>query len=198
LNHLVPRAQKLLSEFQEVQESSTQPTRQAVPLQRVTWSPPQPGRYKVNYDAAFFGDSNEVGIGVIIRNHNGEVMASLCHRIHYPHSVEAMEAYAARSAIQMAIDLGVQAIDIEGDSQTVVDALLNHAPCFTLYGNLINDTNIATQSCHFVQFLHVKRDGNSIAHSIAKRAKFSQPFEVWMESVPPDLVTIICTNFSIQ
>ena len=43
-----------------------------------------------------------------------------------------MEAYAARSAIQMAINLGPQANDIEGDSQTVVDALLNHAPCFTL------------------------------------------------------------------
>jgi hypothetical protein len=107
LNQLVPRAQKLLSEFQEVQESSTQPTRQAVPFQRVTWSPTQPGRYKVNYDVAFFGDSNEAGIGVIIRNHNGEVMASLCHRVHYPHLIKAMEAYAARSAIQMAIDLGL-------------------------------------------------------------------------------------------
>lgn len=67
-----------------------------------------------------------------------------------------METYAARSAIQLAIDLGLQAVDIEVDSQTVVNALLNHDPYFTLYGRLINDTKIAAQSCLSVQFLHVK------------------------------------------
>ena len=67
-----------------------------------------------------------------------------------------MEAYAVRSAIQLAIDLGLQAVDIEVDSQIVVNALLNHDPYFTLYGRLINDTKIAVQSCLSVQFLHVK------------------------------------------
>jgi ribonuclease HI len=63
-----------------------------------------------------FEETNEAGIGVIIRNHKGEVMVSMCHKIHYPHSVEAMEAYAARSAAQLAIDLGFKEVDIEGDS----------------------------------------------------------------------------------
>uniref|UniRef100_A0A2N9GDB5 Reverse transcriptase domain-containing protein n=1 Tax=Fagus sylvatica TaxID=28930 RepID=A0A2N9GDB5_FAGSY len=78
------------------------------------WKPPELGRYRVNYDGAVFRDSDEAGIGVIIRNHKGEVMGSLNQRIPFPHSIEAVEASAARSAIQFAKDLGFMQIDLGG------------------------------------------------------------------------------------
>jgi hypothetical protein len=86
-------------------------------------------------------------------------MASLCQRIHFPHSVAAMEAYAARSAIQLTSDLGLKEVDIEGDSQTIVNALLYSNPCCTLYRHLVNDTKLIAQSGLSVKFLHVKCDG---------------------------------------
>ena len=125
-------------------------------------------------------------------------MASLCQRIHFPHSVAAMEAYAARSAIQLTSDLGLKEVDIEGDSQTIVNALLNSNPCCTLYRHLVNDTKLIARSGLSVKFLHVKRDGNIVAHSLAKRARSSLPFKVWMESIPPDLVSILCTDYPSQ
>ena len=168
------------------------------PPTKVSWKPPQIGRYKANYDGAFFEETNEAGVGVIIRNHKGEVMAFLYQRILFPHSVEAMEAYAARSAIELMSDLGLKEVDFEGDSQTIVNALLNPEPCCALYGHLVNDTKLIAQASLSVHFLHVKRDGNLVAHSLAKRTKFSMPFEVWMESVPPDLVSILCIDFPSQ
>ena len=195
IDQLLHRAQRILTEFLEAQEAPNLPTRNAEHPIEVKWKPPEPGRYKINYDGAMFTETNEAGIGVIIRNHKGEAMASMCHRIPYPHLVEAMEAKAARSAAQLAIDLGIKEVDIEGDSKTIVNALLATTPCCTLYGHLINDTKNAAHSCLSVQFLHVKREGNSLAHSLAKRARFSQPLEVWMESVPPDVVSILCTDF---
>ena len=111
----MPHAQQLLSEFQAAQEfpaSNSGPSDSPSPI---SWQPPQPGRYKVNYDGALFDESNEAGIGVVIRNHMGEVMASLCQRVPFPHSVEAMEAYAAQSAIELSRDLGFKEIDMEGD-----------------------------------------------------------------------------------
>jgi ribonuclease HI len=90
----------------------------------IKWTPPAEGRYKVNYDGAIFSTTNDAGLGVIIRNARGEVMGSLCQRVPFPHSVEAVEASAARCAIQFAKDLGIMEIDLEGDSKTVVDALL--------------------------------------------------------------------------
>ena len=41
---------------------------------------PSPGMYKTNFDCAMFEDSRKAGIGVIIRNSRGEVMASLAKK----------------------------------------------------------------------------------------------------------------------
>ena len=79
-----------------------------------------------------------------------------------------------------------------------MNALCNPEPCNTLYGHLVNDTKRIAQEDLSVLYLHIKRDGNVLAHSLAKRAKFSKPYEVWMESVPPDLFSILCNDFIIQ
>ena len=42
---------------------------------------PSPRMYKTNFDRAMFEDSGKAGIGVIIRNSRGEVMASLAKKI---------------------------------------------------------------------------------------------------------------------
>ena len=43
-----------------------------------------------------FHDSGEAGLGVVIRNHEGEVMASLSEKIPPPPSVTQLELLAAR------------------------------------------------------------------------------------------------------
>ena len=47
----------------------------------IKWKPPDTDYFKVNFDGAMFDDTNEAGIGVIIRNNHGEVMASLSEKI---------------------------------------------------------------------------------------------------------------------
>ena len=135
---------------------------------------------------------------MIICDAQGAVMASLSERIPYPHSVEAVEAFAARSAAQFALDLGLRDVSFEGDSLKIISALQHHSPCNTQYGHLITDTKTIAQdfiSCHFV---HVKREGNRVAHSLAKRARHYEPFKVWMEAVPPDLHHVILSDFHLN
>ena len=40
------------------------------------WRAPQVGFVKVNFDGALFGDSNKSGVGIVIRDKNGAVLAS--------------------------------------------------------------------------------------------------------------------------
>ncbi len=149
----------------------------------------------MNFDGAIFAKSNEARLGAIIRNHRGEVMALLCQRIPYPHSVEAVEAFAARTTVNLVLDLGFREVDIEGDSLKIINVLLQNPPCYILYGHLITDTNIIAQNLISFQFMHVKRDGNTVAHSLAKRARHCEPFEIWIEFVPPDLQNILYSDF---
>jgi ribonuclease HI len=164
----------------------------------IKWKPPVEGRYKVNYDGAIFRNTNEAGLGVIIRNARGEVMGSLCQRVPFPHSIEAVEASAARCAIQFAKDLGLMEIDLEGDSKIVVDALLLSGPCITFYGHIIEDIKLIARGLCSVHFQHVKRDGNNLAHLLAKRARLNKSLEVWLESVPPELVSKLVLDSSFQ
>ena len=63
--------------------------------QPARWQPPGPGLYKVNVDGALFHADNTAGLGVVIRNEQGQVMVSLSERLPLPSSVIEVEALAA-------------------------------------------------------------------------------------------------------
>ena len=50
---------------------------QSEPVFQRTWLPPSNQLYKVNVDGAVFKDRNESGVGVIIRDVNGLVVAAM-------------------------------------------------------------------------------------------------------------------------
>ena len=79
--------------------------------------------YKTNYDRVVFEDSKEAGIGVIVRNDRGEVLAALSEKIPYPCSVVLVEVLAARRAVQFIMELGITQSIFEGDSEIVYKAL---------------------------------------------------------------------------
>lgn len=59
------------------------------------WTPPPAPTLKINYDGAVFRDSNEAGIGAVIRDNQGRVIESLAKLIALPQIVAAVEAAAA-------------------------------------------------------------------------------------------------------
>ena len=38
---------------------------------------------------------------------------------------------------------------------------------------------------------HTFRQGNAVADALARRAKLSFPFAIWLDSVPPDLIPFV-------
>lgn len=65
----------MLDEFQIANEKP-QPMRVSTTME-AKWCPPQPGSYKVNIDGTVFAKRKQVGIGVVIRDSVGEVVAAL-------------------------------------------------------------------------------------------------------------------------
>ena len=61
---------------------------------------------KINFDGALFGEFDEVGLGVVIRNSEGEVMAALSEKIMKPLVVETMELLAARRVVAFSLEVG--------------------------------------------------------------------------------------------
>ena len=55
-----------------------------------------------------FDSSHSLGVGAIIRNHNGAIMASYAEKLNRVYRAEEIEAFAALKALQFVFDLGFQ------------------------------------------------------------------------------------------
>ena len=109
--------------------------------------------------------------------------------------MESIEAWAAKRAIQFAIELGITEAEFEGDSQTIVAALTTPQPCSAPYGLMIADAQTLSLQLHQATFLHVRRQGNSLAHALAHMAKDKDSLQVWMEDVSPNLHSFFSLSF---
>lgn len=146
--------------------------------------PPLGELYKTNYDGAVFSESGEAGIGVVVRDAKGEVIAALAEKITYPGSVEMLEALAARRAVKFIVELGVSLSEFEGDSEVVCRALRTADRGHPSIGQIIKDTLSIVGSLRTYSFTHTRWQGNCVAHALAKRAIVSFLILVWMEHVP--------------
>ncbi|KAL0010668.1 hypothetical protein SO802_005776 [Lithocarpus litseifolius] len=87
------------------------------------WSPPSHPWYKVNTDAAVFSNLQTIGIGVIIRDHEGSVIATLSQHLLLPLGPLEAETKALDVAASFAWDMGIRDVVFETDSKVVSDAL---------------------------------------------------------------------------
>ena len=113
--------------------------------------------YKTNYDGAVFAESEEAGIGVIIRDVKGLVIVALAEKIPYPSSVEVLEALAARRVARFVVELSLTVSKFEGDSEVVWRALRIEDGAHSSIGEIIKDTLSIVGSLRTCSFSHTRR-----------------------------------------
>ena len=69
-------AKRYLSLHKSAMKTRVKPTRTA----RVKWKPLDRNSYKTNLDGAMFHNSGKAALGVVIQNHEGEVMVALSRK----------------------------------------------------------------------------------------------------------------------
>ncbi|XP_030930668.1 uncharacterized protein LOC115956420 [Quercus lobata] len=158
------------------------------------WSPSPLDSFKTKFDGAVFENSNEAGIGGVIRKSNGEINAALSEKIPLPPSVVILESLAARRAVLFALEVGITQSSFEGDSEIIMTSLKLGDNLSSSFGNLISDTLILASSLLNFSFSHTVRLGNVVAHALARRAFLYFSLTVWMESVPLDIFLLIAAD----
>nr|XP_023916941.1 uncharacterized protein LOC112028476 [Quercus suber] len=189
----VKRARELLQEFNDVQDT---PTRLTIPQEKAKWKPPGAGLFKINFDGAVFEDRSLAGLGIVIRDESGLIIAALSQKIPLPRSVDMVEALDARQALIFAQEISIFKAEVEGDSLNVIQALNNPKPNRTLMGHIISDIQCLGAAMQKCDFMHTRRGGNMLAHSLAQRAVLAADTDVWLEELPQDLVDIFQFDLS--
>ena len=155
------------------------------------WKAPPIGFVKVNFDAANSEVSRLSGVGVIIRDSSGDVLASCAEKIDQSYKAEDTEAMAALKALTFTHELGFQNVVLEGDALSLIQQLKSQDQNLSPWGLLVDDVKEYGTKFRRVLYSHVKRNGNSVAHNLAKHAICISDFQVWMEDVPSHIVPFL-------
>ena len=164
INH---KASSLINEFQVANFRPLTSTMKDLDL----WINPKPPWYKINTDGAVFTQQQAIGMGVIIRDHKGRVMAVLSKLLHFSLGPLEAEAKALEEAMEFAWDVGIQDAHFESNSFLLSNAVQGASI------PLVAISNIVTGICHKVQAFrsvlmsHVRWVGNKMVHILAQYAK---------------------------
>ena len=147
------------------------------------WTPPVGLRYKVNVDGVVFKTQKTAGVGVVVHDSNGLVVAALSRKINSPLGALEVEAKAAEAGISFARDIGIADFTVEGDSLVVYNSLSVEGDSLVVYNSLSGQSDPPSSVAHVISgilgmygiglqidFSHIRRQGNSPAHLLAKYA----------------------------
>ena len=149
-----------------------------------TWQPPKPPWYEANMDGAIFSQQKETGIGVVIRDHHGVVVAALGKKLKALLGAIEVEAKAMKEAVNFTWDIGIRDCLFESDSLTVVNAMLRLTNPPSSIANIIARSLSLLYKFRDVNFSHVVRSGNKVAHTLVQFARGVSDHNAWVEETP--------------
>ncbi|KAK3227318.1 hypothetical protein Dsin_007180 [Dipteronia sinensis] len=84
------------------------------------WSPPSVRKFKLNTDAAVDMVGGSVGIRILVRDSEGQVLASSAQKIVDGYPPQIAEAMASLCGLQFDCDVGLWPCEVDSDAQVVV------------------------------------------------------------------------------
>ncbi|KAL5842824.1 hypothetical protein ACOSQ3_013427 [Xanthoceras sorbifolium] len=185
----------LLEDFQNSQKCLNPLVRSqaAASLSRssVCWVPPPSGVLKLNSNVAVSSSGGCIGLGVVIRNSAGWVVAAFSRVIRCKVSAEVGEFLALREGLLFAKLLNLSVGLLEVDAANVASSI-NLAQTSSCVAGLIVEDILAFCGVVGVQkCLAIPRMGNRLAHNLASFAISSERDSVWHEICPLLLVSAL-------
>ncbi|KAK3189303.1 hypothetical protein Dsin_028864 [Dipteronia sinensis] len=115
-------------------------------------------------------ENTKVGVGLVIRNHSGVVMAAGLQYINASFSLMIAEAVAVLCGIDLAVEKGMLPIVIETDALSVVNLIRAGCPISSDIGMMIGDVIARLQNIIGSKVVFVSRTANYVAHILSKMA----------------------------
>lgn len=128
------------------------------------WTPPPNNKVKVNVDAAVKEDRKSAGLGVVIRNHRGQVLAAAVKSMNFQGNAAIAEAHAVKWGMEVAKDLSLSNVIIDTDCKNVADLANKKVSNRTEIWWTMSDIYKNTQDFQLISFQHVPRKCNGFAH----------------------------------
>ena len=162
------------------------------------WSPPPSTRYKIYVDGAVFKTRKSTGFGVLIQDEYGQGVAALSKKINALLGALEVEAKAVEEGLHFMRDVGIYDFIMEGDSLAMYNALCGQSSPPSSMASVTLGILGFYGVFGWVDFSHIRRQGNRPAHLLAKHALSIVDYIAWMEETPCFLVKALNHDVSFS
>jgi hypothetical protein len=160
------------------------------------WSAPRPDYVKINWNAALDHMKKLMGVGVVVRDCTGGVVATQCSTRPYINDSTVAEALAFWTAANLRHQLGLVEAILEGDSLEIVNAVAKEGEVWSNYGPVVEEAKGVLNGRYPWEVKHVRRSANKAAHTIAKWAVADNINQLWLTTTPPCIRDIVMAESS--
>ncbi|KAF5480830.1 hypothetical protein F2P56_001543 [Juglans regia] len=148
-SRIAQAALQLTKDFKEANYSEQVSLVPGRPTGTDSWSPPPLNVYKANWDASVDRVHSRMGVGVVIRNWEGRVTATLrSSRSIFP-DAKLAKAMAALRAVLLCKQLGISRVLLEGDALNVVNDINLETKDWSSAGMIIQDIKAELQNLEY-------------------------------------------------
>ncbi|KAF5481456.1 hypothetical protein F2P56_002104 [Juglans regia] len=137
-------------------------------ITEVEWRPPADPFYKLHFDAAFDSEKRLMGIGILVRNSRGEMLAVVSAPKSHICPAFSAECYALLRSIKLCQELCLYQVVLEGDAKAVVDSVNGYNNSHSWQGLLIDDIQFLIKGHADWNLIFTKRTRNKAAHNATK------------------------------
>ena len=149
----------------------------------------------MNVDGIVFSKRKQAGVGVVIRDEVGQVIAALCQKLFAPLGPLETEAKAMEVGVKFATDVGVWDVLFESDSLVLNNAIHGLNEAAPSVQNVVKGILQSAQGFRTFAFSHTKRQGNVSAHTVAQHAVNVEDFLVGLRSARVVLCMHACRMY---
>ncbi|KAK3222493.1 hypothetical protein Dsin_009518 [Dipteronia sinensis] len=155
------------------------------------WSPPDKDLYKTNCGIALDNSNRCVGMGIIIRNSAGEVMACCSQKVEANINKNIANLIAILRGFQFGIECGLNASKIESEDAIVVNWINQGVYRDSDFGTILSDIDAMRAVVSPISFCNIPSIVHRAALGLAKNALNINDDSFWMEDYPICISNII-------
>lgn len=139
-----------------------------------------------------------MGLGDAVRDHRGNILFSAVRRTKAWWPSDVAECKAIFMVVSWAKKYGRTTVIIESNAQGIISRFSAYAIFFSDLDAILEDVLALCASFNSISFSHVRRDGNSVAHHLARLIPFGVE-QIWVDHCPYDLAPyVLMENLSLS